>query len=440
MQLKIDTLCYGADAVARTAEGKTVFVSGGVPGDVVEAEITSDGKTFSKARVTSVVEASADRVTSKCPYYAICGGCPWAEVSIDAQRQAKRKNVVDALMRIGKFDDAWTQEHVGQVVEVGPDWGYRNKVELACVKQDGRMRLGMHSKFDATQVIAVDKCPLMAKDSQKLVKSVAGALNFFGGSRDLGLERVGIRASSRTGDVEVALWDAPGPFPRAQVSRVLNDAAKVSSVVRVMSKGPAKARRIAGVERLSGAGSWSERIAGGTMRLSAPSFFQVNTAGAEKLVELVMAALDPQDDDIAMDLYSGAGTFTLPLARRCAYVSAVESYAPAVRDLRRNLETANLENVDAVGGDAGREFPDDEADIIVVDPPRAGLAPEVVDLLCSQPARSIAYVSCDPATLARDLQRFAADGTFEVRSITPVDLFPQTFHVETVTHLARVRA
>ena len=221
---------------------------------------------------------------------------------------------------------------------------------------------------------------------------------------------------------------------------MLNDAAKVSSVVRVMSKGPAKARRIAGVERLSGAGSWSERIAGGTMRLSAPSFFQVNTAGAEKLVELVMAALDPQDDDIAMDLYSGAGTFTLPLARRCAYVSAVESYAPAVRDLRRNLETANLENVDAVGGDAGREFPDDEADIIVVDPPRAGLAPEVVDLLCSQPARSIAYVSCDPATLARDLQRFAADGTFEVRSITPVDLFPQTFHVETVTHLARVRA
>ena len=156
MQLKIDTLCYGADAVARTAEGKTVFVSGGVPGDVVEAEITSDGKTFSKARVTSVVEASADRVASKCPYSAICGGCPWAEVSIDAQRQAKRKNVVDALVRIGKFDDAWTQEHVGQVVEVGPDWGYRNKVELACVKQDGRMRLGMHSKFDANQVIAVD--------------------------------------------------------------------------------------------------------------------------------------------------------------------------------------------------------------------------------------------------------------------------------------------
>ena len=92
MQLKIDTLCYGADAVARTAEGKTVFVSGGVPGDVVEAEITSDGKTFSKARVTSVVEASVDRVASKCPYSAICGGCPWAEVSIDAQRQAKRKD------------------------------------------------------------------------------------------------------------------------------------------------------------------------------------------------------------------------------------------------------------------------------------------------------------------------------------------------------------
>ena len=173
------------------------------------------------------------------------------------------------------------------------------------------------------------------------------------------------------------------------------------------------------------------------MALSAPSFFQVNTAGAQRLVELVLAGLEPDEDDEAMDLYCGAGTFTLPLARRAGFVSAVESYGPAVRDLRRNLERARLDNVDAVGGDAGREFPDTDADIIVVDPPRAGLSADVVEQLSDQPARAIAYVSCDPATLARDLARFAEQGTFAPSSITPVDLFPQTFHVETVTILRR---
>ena len=440
MQLKIDTLCYGADAVARTAEGKTVFVSGGVPGDVVEAEITSDGKTFSKARVTSVVEASADRVTSKCPYSAICGGCPWAKVSIDAQRQAKRKNVVDALMRIGKFDDAWTQEHVGQVVEVGPDWGYRNKVELACVKQDGRMRLGMHSKFDANQVIAVDKCPLMAKDSQKLVKSVAGALNFFGGSRDLGLERVGIRVSERTRQVEVALWTDPAAFPRAEIAKVITDAAKPTSIARVMTKEKGGARKIAGVECLSGRGRWEERLAGQTMSLSAPSFFQVNTAGAEKLIELVLEGLAIEGDEVACDLYCGAGTFTLPLARAAqGGVIAIESYGPAVRDLKQNLEHAGLADmVEAIGDDAARQLDClEDADAIVVDPPRAGLERSVIAAVCESPARAVAYVSCDPATLARDLAIFRELETFDIVSITPVDLFPQTFHVENVTILRR---
>ena len=220
-------------------------------------------------------------------------------------------------------------------------------------------------------------------------------------------------------------------------AKVLADALHPTSVVRVMQKGPAKARRISGVECLTGAGSWSEVVGSERMRVSAPSFFQVNTKGAEKLVELVMDALSPQADEEAMDLYCGAGTFTLPLARRAGFVSAVESYGPAVRDLRRNLENAGLDNVDPIGGDAGREFPDTDADVIVVDPPRAGLAADVVARLSEQPARAIAYVSCDPATLARDLARFRDAGTFVPVRVTPVDLFPQTYHVETVTLLER---
>ena len=207
----------------------------------------------------------------------------------------------------------------------------------------------------------------------------------------------------------------------------------------MLLKGTQKARQVSGVERLSGKGYWEERIGEERMALSAPSFFQVNTAGAERLVQLVCEGLGLREDDEAMDLYCGAGTFTLPLARRTGFVSAVEGYGPAVRDLRRNLERAHLDNVDAVGGDAGREFPDTDADVIVVDPPRAGLAAEVVEQLSAQPARAIAYVSCDPATLARDLERFEALSRFSPTSITPVDLFPQTFLVETVTLLSRAR-
>ena len=170
------------------------------------------------------------------------------------------------------------------------------------------------------------------------------------------------------------------------------------SIVRVMSKGEKKARRVSKVEMLAGEGSWTENIADGQMRLSAPSFFQVNTKGAEILIELVMEALDPQEDELAVDLYCGAGTFTLPLARRCDFVAAVEAYGPAVRDLRRNPEINKLDNVDVIGGDAVREFPDQDADVLVVDPPRAGLAPEAIDLIASTSARDVAYVSCDPAT------------------------------------------
>ncbi len=437
MQLTVERMTYGPDAIAHAEDGKTVFVAGAVAGDVVEAELVSDGKSFSKARATKILEPSPNRIQSPWPLAAALGCAPWACLSREAQLEAKRANVVDALARVGHLADA--ERLVAACEAPSEAWHYRNKAELAFVKDGRKAMLGMYAA-DGRTVVRVEDFPLLNTPAKgkgaKLVKNVAGALSYLAGSHDLDIERVGIRHSSRTKDTEVAIWTPTGPFPRAQARRVL-ESVGATSIVRVMTKGEAKARKVSGVERLDGAGSWSEKICGNLMRLSAPSFFQVNTAGAERLVQLVMEALDPREEDIAMDLYSGAGTFTLPLARYCSFVDAVESYGPAVRDLRRNLEETGLDNVDAVGGDAGREFPDDEADIIVVDPPRAGLAEDVVSQLSAQPARAIAYVSCDPATLARDLARFREIGTFEPVSVTPVDLFPQTFHVETVTKLVR---
>ncbi|MDO4437022.1 MAG: 23S rRNA (uracil(1939)-C(5))-methyltransferase RlmD [Coriobacteriaceae bacterium] len=438
MQLTIDTMTYGPDGLARTADGKAVFVSGGLVGDTVEARIVEDGASFSRAVVEEVLEASPHREQPPCPFSGVCGGCPWGGLNRDAQLKAKEENLRSTLMRIGKFSAGETDALMRPIRFTKDAWGYRNKIELAPVLENGRFRLGMHGR-DASQVIKVNACPLFEPKHAKAVKAVTGALGYLGNSRDLQLERVGIRASRRTGALEIALWTPTGGFPRAQVARVLNDAVKATSVVRVMSKGEKRARRVSSVEMLSGEGSWTEKIGSETMRLSAPSFFQVNTKAAEILVDLVMEALDPQRDELGMDLYCGAGTFTLPLARRCDFVSAVESYGPAVRDLRRNLNSANITNVDVIGGDAVREFPDNDADVLIVDPPRAGLAPDAIDLIASTSARDVAYVSCDPATLARDLRRFVEEGTFKPVSATPVDLFPQTFHCETVTHLTRVK-
>ncbi len=436
LELKIERMAYGADAVAHMPDGKTVFVAGGVPGDTVRASIVQDGSSFSKARVSEVVEPSPDRVSSPCPLAGACGGCPWSALSYTAQLAAKRANVVDALTRIGHMSAGDADALVRECVQPGEPWGYRNKIELAFERNGRRALVGMHAA-DGASVIKVQSCPLLEARYAKTVKAVSGALAYLCGSRDIEIERVGLRASKRTKEVEVALWTEPGPFPRAQAAKIIQEATRATSVVRVLTKGPQKARRVTGIERLGGHGNWAELVGQERMCVSAPSFFQVNTRGAEKLVELVLAGLEPSEDDEAMDLYSGAGTFTLPLARRCAWVDAVESYGPAVRDLRRNLERNNINNVDPVGGDANLEFPDTDADIIVVDPPRAGLEAAVVEKLSDQPARAIAYVSCDPATLARDLERFAHMGTFVPESVVPVDLFPQTYHVETVTILRR---
>lgn len=436
LQLQVERMTYGTNAIAHTSEGKTVFVSGAVAGDVVRARITNDQKTFCNAQTEEVLEPSKDRVDPACPYVGVCGGCPWANMAHEAQLEAKRANVVDALTRIGHKDAQRSQELVAPCLAPSKPWGYRNKIELAFERKGNRAIVGMHATANAQNgkpaVIKVDSCLLLRSRYQRMAKSVSGALGYLAGSSNIDIERVGIRASERTKDVEIALWTSPGPFPRNQVTKVLADAAKATSVVRVLQKGPAKARKVTGVEVLKGRGHWREQLGNNIMMLSAPSFFQVNTRGAQQLIDLVLEGLDPQEDDVAMDLYCGAGTFTLPLAERVSWVSAVESYGPAVRDLRRNLDAAGADNVEPIGGDAGREFPDDEANIIVVDPPRAGLAADVVRKLSAQPARAIAYVSCDPATLARDLARFEEAGTFRPVRITPVDLFPQTYHVETV--------
>jgi 23S rRNA (uracil1939-C5)-methyltransferase len=434
--LYIESLAYGGDAIARLDDGRTAFVSGAVPGDTVLAETVEERDRFVRMRTIEVVSASPDRVAPPCPYFGECGGCMWQHVSYPAQLRAKRGAVVDALERIGHITDAQTL--VSPTLASPLEYGYRNKIELVVDTSSGRPRLGFH-RTGSEEIVAVDECLLLPAALRRAPKALGGALRYIAGEQDLGLTRVALRVAAHTEDVEVALWGAPGPFPRKAVATTLGSAVRTTSLVRVMTKGTTKQRRVAGVEVLSGKGYWRERLLGSTFAISAPSFFQVNTKAAEKLVELVMQSLAPDGSDRVLDLYAGAGTFTLPLAQDAGEVVAIESAGSAVRDLRRNLESAQL-YADVIGGDVARELPGiGHIDCVVVDPPRAGLLAGTAEALAATRTPKIAYVSCDPATLARDAALLATSG-YSLASATPVDLFPQTFHVETVALFVRDKA
>lgn len=434
-ELAIESLAYGGDAIAHMDDGRAVFVSGACPGDRVRVDITEERDRFVRAQVTEVLEPSPHRVVPPCPYFGACGGCSWQHVSYELQCSAKRLAVVDALTRIGRIPSA--EALVAQTRPSVRPFGYRNKVELVTNPTAQRLELGYH-RAASDQVVPVESCLLLPKKHQRAPRALTGALRYLSGREELGITRVGYRVAASTSDVEVALWTAPGAFPRKAVATTLLQAVPATSIVRVLTKERPGLRKIAGVEVLAGKGHWRERLAGYEFAISAPSFFQVNTAGAQLLIELVMDALEPDGSDRVLDLYSGAGTFTLPLAELAGEVVAVESAGSAVRDLRRNLESAQLW-AEVVGGDAGREIAElGHFDAVVVDPPRSGLAPQVISALAATRPRAIAYVSCDPATLARDA-RALADAGFGLVKATPVDLFPQTFHIETVAHFTRVR-
>ncbi|MDO8963074.1 MAG: 23S rRNA (uracil(1939)-C(5))-methyltransferase RlmD [Coriobacteriia bacterium] len=431
--LRVDGLATGGAGVARAEDGRVVFVRGGCPGDVVDVLVTADKGRHLEGEVAAIVEPSADRRTAPCPYFGVCGGCQWQHISYQAQIDAKRLQVVDALTRIGHFKDPV----VNATVKSESPLGYRNKIELRVVTgADGRPLIGM-TQAASDNLVPIEACLLLPSRARKIPKSISGALRYLSGRAPFEIGRVAIRIGVHTRDVEIDMWGPPGPFPRNAVAKTLADAAKTTSITRVMVKdGDSRDRSDAKVEVLSGRGHWRERLAGFTYRVSAPSFFQTNTAVAEQLVTMVVDTLRPDGGDRVLDLYAGVGTFTLPLAERAGEVVAVEGLGHAVRDLNANIEDSGAW-ADVMPGDAARALADaGKFDMAVVDPPRTGLHKDALAALVRTRARKICYVSCDPATLARDARALADEG-FELISATPVDMFPQTWHVETVALLER---
>lgn len=446
--VEIERLCYGPDAIAHSSSGKTIFVAGGAAGDRAEIEITDERKTFSYARIAKLIQPAPSRIEPPCTANGACGGCPWQHIGYQEQLRAKEANVLDALVRIGGFSEEEAREKLRPIIASPQDWGYRNKLELQVQTSASGLQLGMHAHEDAG-FVPCSSCLLAHKEVQKSPKALQGALRFLSQGKDLGLFRVGVRHSQRTKETELALWTTPGPFPRAAAAKTLGSAVDATSIVRIVSE-PGKRRPIKGVEALAGKGHWTERLAGCRFRTSAPSFFQVNTPQAETLVYEALSALaqglgvEPQkaptlpdfDGLHIADLYSGGGTFSLPLAWSGAQVTAVEYAGSSVRDLERNAK-GNKADIRVIGGDALRELAQLKGlDALIVDPPQAGLGDAAVQVLGSTPLRCMVYVSCNPTTLARDIKRLQSCG-FQLAFATPIDLFPQTYHVETVALLSK---
>lgn len=436
--IQIERMGYGAEAIGHLDSGKTVFVQGAVPGDLAEVRITEDKKTFARAVVESIVNPSPERAKG---WQAMAldpvmhAVAPWAQLSYEAQLAAKQANVESALIRTAHLDEARVAKILEPIVPSPQQWGYRNKLELAAQPdKSGRIQLGFHES-GSNAFVAAKECKLGNSALAKAPKALAGALRYLGGGSDLGIYRVGMRASERTQSVEVALWTPPSSFPRNFAAKVLVDAVRATSVVRVIADKGAS-RKVKRVEVLDGQGFWRERLDGFDFAVSAPSFFQVNTQQAETLVTAALEAIDPKPGLVVADLCSGVGTFSLPLAKAGADVIAVELEGSASRDFRMNVED-NQVGAEMICDDITRVLPELGAlDAVVVDPPRAGLHEGAIAHIAAAAPSTVAYISCDPQTLARDVARFDALG-YAPTSVQPVDMFPQTYHVETVCVLAR---
>lgn len=431
----IEGLAHGGAGVGHAADGRVVFVRASCPGDVVDVTVTADRGRYLEGDIAQIVTASADRRSAPCPYFGVCGGCQWQHVAYAVQAEAKRAQVSDSLARIGKIEGVEVEPTLS-----GPTpYGYRNRLEMRLERaEDGRPLLGLTAaRSDA--LVPIDACLLLPDRARKAPKAIGGALRYLAGRAEFDVDRVALRVAANTRDLEVDLWGPPGPFPRQAVAKTLGDAVHPTSVTRVLVKEDPRRRADLKVEVLAGRGSWRERLAGHTFRVSSPSFFQVNTRAAELLVASVMERLAADGTDRVLDLYAGVGTFTLPLAGVAGEVVAIEGTGSAVRDLNANLESAETW-AEVLPGDAARALAEAGTfDLAVVDPPRAGMSPEVVRALVRTRAQRICYVSCDPATLARDARALTEAG-YRLTSALPIDLFPQTWHTETVAMFERPRA
>ncbi len=386
LTLTLRALGRHGEALAETDDGKPVFVFGGIPGETVTAEVVATRRGYVAARVTDVADPSPHRVEPACRYFGVCTGCQWQHVAYERQLEMKREALADALHRVGGLD----VEPLPTLPS--PDTlGYRNHARFTVSKQGGR--LGYVHK-ERRRHVEVEECLLMAPWINHALASLQGHV--------AETTQLSLRYGVHTGDYLLQPTFQEMDVPLA-----------------------------------SGQKHYQEALLGHRFRVSSPSFFQVNTRQAEQMAELVMGELRLDGSQTVVDAYAGVATFAVLMADRARRIIAVEESKSAVADARVNVEgIPNVELRQARTEDVLSELAAEGVDAVLLDPPRAGCMPGTLDALLDVPPERVVYVSCDPETLARDLAVLAA-GPFRIEQVRPVDMFPQTYHVEAVATLVR---
>jgi 23S rRNA (uracil1939-C5)-methyltransferase len=417
---RIDSLAHGPHGIARI-DGKVHFVRNAAPGDEVELAVEEDHGAYAYARVTRVRTPGATRRAAPCPYLPRCGGCPWQHVAYAAQAAAKETSVRDLVARVGGVDPSV----VGSILPAAAEYGYRRRLSL---RVGARRRLGFMAAA-SHDVVPVERCLLA---DERLADAIPLAERWVAALATR-VQRLEIVAASVTdGDDRVVLVaQADGAMVASDAETSAGWAKREPRIAGLVLRGRGF-RRLWGDDRVR-----VPLIGGDEMWLRAGDFSQVSEQGNATLIAVVLELAGVTSDARVADLYAGAGNLSIPLARRAARVTAVERAPSSVEAARENARRLGLANLEVVAGATGRVLDGfvgegRRFDVVVLDPPRAGAADALAALLELAPAR-VVYVSCNPATLARDLRTLAR--AYRVERVQPLDLFPQTYHVEAVARL-----
>jgi len=449
LSVTIDDLAFGGEGVGR-ADGYVVFVRGGIPGDRLRVRLDQARARFGRGTIEAIEEPSPHRVEAPCPYFGRCGGCRLQHLSYAAQLAFKSKQVRDALERIGGLEAV----DVRPILPAEETYGYRNKMEFTVARSRGHegLTVGLHEAERYDSVLDVERCllqsePMNARLDEARRFLMASGLTAWDQDSGEGLLRfLMLREGHRTGETMVnVVTSSPAVSELAPLAERLGVMTPRTTSV-VMNVNPKKASVAVGVEEhlLGGRDHIRESLGGLEFQVSANSFFQTNTAQAERLFALVLESAELSGSETVLDLYAGTGAISLQLARRCRHVYGVELTQAAVADAARNAAANGIGNCTFLAGEVRFVLPQliaqgVSAHVVVADPPRAGFHPKALRALAQMGPARIVYVSCNPATLARDLGDLARGG-YRVEWVQPVDMFPHTPHIEAVARLIRIGA
>ena len=438
LELTVDRLAYGGAGVARTETGYVVFIRGAVPGDRVRARIGKSKRSWAEAELVELLEPSPDRIEPVAPH----PGAPWQVLPYERQLEEKESQVRDALSRIGGFEDP----PVEPIVPAKEQLRYRNKLEYSFgMEEQGQLVLGFHhpGRWDLIDDVEDD---ILASERinevREAVKAWCREEGLTAWDRETGtgvLRNLVVREGRHTGQIQARVVTSPGAeFRVAELAA----ATPADSFLWTRAEGVAETTRGGDTQLVKGAAVLEEELSGLRFRISPDAFFQTNTEMAETLYSSAaeLAALSGREK--VLDLFCGIGTIALTLALDAGEVWGVELVEEAVHDAIENAKLNGIDNTKFFAGDVRlvmRELLEQSGspDVIVVDPPRAGLSQKVVRRIIEAEAQRIVYVSCNPTTLAPNARQLVDDGGYTLKTVRPVDMFPQTPNIECVALLER---